>query len=135
MESVLLENTFLLLGLFLTSGYFLSLILNRFKIPHVVTYLLSGFLIANTFLREINITEEMDTWFHISENLTLGLIGFKIGTELMPKEVIRAFGILKKACAPWASPGAVQTYLVTAFLFNILLLQTQDLVLQKKEKT
>ena len=89
MEFDLFENSILMLGLFLTLGYLLSLLLKKAKIPHIITFLLAGFLIANTLLRDHDTAILLGEWYHISENLALGLIGFKIGTELK-------FSMLKK---------------------------------------
>ncbi|MCH8906152.1 MAG: cation:proton antiporter [Candidatus Heimdallarchaeota archaeon] len=85
MVSVFLEQPVFLLGIFLLSGYSISLFLEKFDIPHVVSYILTGFLITNTLLRDINVSEELEDWIVLFENLALGFIGYKIGTELIIK--------------------------------------------------
>lgn len=70
------------MGILLASGYGASLVLKRFRIPHIVAYLVVGFTIANTIFADIDMSEEMGTWFATTGTLALGLIGFKIGTEL-----------------------------------------------------
>ena len=82
MESTFFENEILLLGILLAFGYLGSLVLKKFRIPHIVTFLLTGFLLANTILKDQNAAVVLEDWFIIAENLALGLIGFKIGTEL-----------------------------------------------------
>lgn len=82
MESTFFENEILLLGILLVFGYLGSLVLKKFRIPHIVTFLLTGFLLANTILKDQNAAVVLEDWFIIAENLALGLIGFKIGTEL-----------------------------------------------------
>ncbi|MHA2253937.1 MAG: hypothetical protein ACXAD7_26525, partial [Candidatus Kariarchaeaceae archaeon] len=82
MHDIFLENPILLVGLFLLIGYGASLYLFRYGIPNVVVFLLTGFLLANFFFREHDLREDLKVWFILSETLALGLIGFKIGTEL-----------------------------------------------------
>ena len=89
MESTFFENEILLLGILLAFGYLGSLLLKKIRIPHIVTFLLTGFLLANTILKDQNVAVQLHDWFIIAENLALGLIGFKIGTELK-------FSMLKK---------------------------------------
>ncbi|MFV2015562.1 MAG: cation:proton antiporter [Candidatus Heimdallarchaeota archaeon] len=82
MTDALLDYPLLLLGIFLLSGYLASLFFKQFRVPHIVVYLITGFIIANTLLREVSIEVELKEWYLLVESLALGLIGFKIGTEL-----------------------------------------------------
>ncbi|MCE7735012.1 MAG: hypothetical protein GPJ54_09055 [Candidatus Heimdallarchaeota archaeon] len=82
MAHALLNEPILLLGTFLIIGYLASLFLKRYGVPHIVVYLITGFVIANTLLKSVVVEEELDEWFLLVETLALGLIGFKIGTEL-----------------------------------------------------
>lgn len=82
MSHYLLDEPILLLGVFLTLGYLASLYFKQYRVPHIVIYLLTGFLVANTILQESIIEDELDQWYFFVETLALGLIGFKIGTEL-----------------------------------------------------
>lgn len=77
-----LEEQILLIGVFLISGYATSIFLDKYGIPHVVSYILTGFLISNSFLTNLNLSEDLEFWFILFENLALGFIGYKIGTEL-----------------------------------------------------
>jgi NhaP-type Na+/H+ or K+/H+ antiporter len=81
-HDLLVEQPILLLGIFLAGGFATSLFLKRYGVPHVVVYLLTGFLIANTLLRDFDVVEELDTWFLWIETVALGLIGFRVGHEL-----------------------------------------------------
>ncbi|MCE7735011.1 MAG: hypothetical protein GPJ54_09050, partial [Candidatus Heimdallarchaeota archaeon] len=78
----LLFEPILLLGIFLSLGYLASLFFKQYNVPHIVVYLITGFVIANTLLREVSVEDELSEWFLLVETLALGLIGFKIGTEL-----------------------------------------------------
>lgn len=82
MAHELLEEPILLLGIFLILGYLASLFFKRYGVPHIVVYLVTGFVIANTLLRDVVVEDEIDEWFLLVETLALGLIGFKIGTEI-----------------------------------------------------
>lgn len=82
MAHELLQEPILLLGTFLIIGYLASLFFKRYRVPHIVVYLITGFIIANTLLKEVVVEDEIDDWFLLVETLALGLIGFKIGTEL-----------------------------------------------------
>jgi Kef-type K+ transport system membrane component KefB len=72
----------LLLGIFLSAGYLASLFFKQLNVPHIVVYLVTGFFISNTLLTNVVVKEELDEWYHLVETLALGLIGFKIGTEI-----------------------------------------------------
>ena len=48
----------------------------------MVVYLISGFVIANTFFADSDVHDDLKVWFKVSEILALELIGFKIGNEL-----------------------------------------------------
>lgn len=82
MAHFLLDQPILLLGIFLLLGYLASLFLKRYGIPHIVVYLITGFIIANTILNDVELEHELDGWFLLVETIALGLIGFKIGTEI-----------------------------------------------------
>ncbi|MHA2502747.1 MAG: cation:proton antiporter [Candidatus Kariarchaeaceae archaeon] len=74
-----------LLGAALFFGYSFSLFFERFGIPNVLVYIIVGFL-AGIVLREVEPgfleSESYEYWFKFVENIALGLIGFKIGTEM-----------------------------------------------------
>ncbi|MHA2277003.1 MAG: cation:proton antiporter [Candidatus Kariarchaeaceae archaeon] len=72
----------MLLGIFLSAGYLASLFFKQLNVPHIVVYLVTGFFISNTLLTNVVVKEELDEWYHLVETLALGLIGFKIGTEI-----------------------------------------------------
>ncbi len=78
----LLDEPILLLGTFLIIGYLASLFFKQYNVPHIVVYLITGFVIANTVLHDVVVEEEFEDWFLLVETLALGLIGFKIGTEI-----------------------------------------------------
>ena len=61
MQDILIEHPVLLLGVFLAGGFSASLWLKRYGVPHVVVYLLTGFVLANSILRDIDIKEELLT--------------------------------------------------------------------------
>ncbi len=82
MSHFLLQEPVLLLGVFLSVGYLASLYFKQYRVPHILIYLLTGFIIANTVLRETIVEDELEDWYFLVETLALGLIGFKIGTEL-----------------------------------------------------
>ncbi|MCY3413121.1 MAG: cation:proton antiporter [Candidatus Heimdallarchaeota archaeon] len=75
------------IGLFLAMGLSISLALHRFNIPHIVVYLLVGFTLSNTLFSGINFFDEYEELFIVVETVALGLIGFKIGTELKNGEI------------------------------------------------
>ena len=89
MVDFLLENPVLLLGAFLTTGYLASFTLHKIGVPHIISYLGTGLILSNTLFVSLNLVEELDIWFTISESVALGLIGFKIGTELKIKHLKR----------------------------------------------
>lgn len=82
MMVISIEEQFLLLGILMFLGYGSAIVLKKYGIPNVVAYLLVGFFTANTILTDINFVEDLHQWYIISETLALGLIGYKIGTEL-----------------------------------------------------
>lgn len=82
MSHALLDEPIMLLGIFLSLGYLASLFFKRYRVPHIVVYLITGFIIANTLLKAVVVEDELDNWFLLVETVALGLIGFKIGTEL-----------------------------------------------------
>ena len=61
MVSIDLLEPILLAGIILVGGYGASLFLERFGIPHIVVYLMTGFFIGNafSFALRINFAEEM----------------------------------------------------------------------------
>ncbi len=122
MEKLLLENPFLLLGLFLVFGYILSIIMNKIKVPTVVTYLISGAILANTLFRDVDLAIIMEDWFDISENLALGLIGFKIGTELKGKLLKTNRNFIIKVLF-------YEVFFTLFTVFAIIFLFTQDFLL------
>lgn len=83
----LLDNPVYLLGIFLVIGYVLSMALHRIGIPHIIVYLTSGLILSNFVLEELNLQTELHIWFQTSEIVALGLIGFKIGTEIKISDI------------------------------------------------
>jgi len=78
-----LDELLFFLGISLTIGYGLSFLLEKYGIPNVVIYILTGFVFSNFIIgSEITKTAEFKFWFHFVEFLALGLIGFKIGIEM-----------------------------------------------------
>ncbi len=87
--SLLLDHPILLLGSVFVFGYSLMLITKKFSVPHVVIYIITGFLLSNTVLHHVELESELGIWFIVIENVALGLLGFKIGTELKLKSLIK----------------------------------------------
>lgn len=85
MVTIFLDEPVFLLVIFFLSGYAISIFLDKYGVPHVVSYILTGFFITNSLLRNINVTEDLEGWFILFENLALGFIGYKIGIELKIK--------------------------------------------------
>ncbi len=78
-----IDELFFFLGISLTVGYGFSFLLERFSVPNVVVYLITGFIVANLLLgAEVTQDPQYRFWFQFIETLTLGLIGFKIGVEM-----------------------------------------------------
>lgn len=77
-----LSEVILLLGIALTIGYGSSMVLHKLGIPNVLVYIVVGFLLGNFLVSDILNTESYQYWFRFIENIALGLIGFKIGTEM-----------------------------------------------------
>lgn len=70
------------LGLSLFFGYLSSIVLERVGIPNVVVYLMTGFIVGNFFIPDLYETASLEYWYSFVEALALGLIGFKVGTEM-----------------------------------------------------
>jgi len=78
-----LDELLFFLGISLTIGYGLSFLLEKYGVPNVVIYLITGFVFANILLgSEITKDPQYEFWFKFVETITLGLIGFKIGIEM-----------------------------------------------------
>ena len=88
-DSQFIEDPLLFIGLIFVIGFASSIILDKYKVPHVVVYLLTGFAFANTLYRDIDLVVRLENWYIVSETLALGLIGFKIGTELKFKQLLK----------------------------------------------
>ena len=82
MEPFFITHPVLFIGMVLFSGYALSLIFKKYSVPHVLIYLIVGFVIVNVFFPHIDFETEYNDIFSAIEVIALGLIGFKIGTEL-----------------------------------------------------
>lgn len=81
------DELFFIIGIYLSFGYLFSIFLHRFRIPNIVTYLLTGFILSNFVLHQEISTLELETPYMMIETLALGLIGFLIGTELKIKKL------------------------------------------------
>ncbi|MHA2502989.1 MAG: cation:proton antiporter [Candidatus Kariarchaeaceae archaeon] len=69
-------------------GISLSFIFQKIGIPHVVVYIITGFILSNTLFIGTDLLSDYGTMFHIVEIIALGMIGFKIGTELHIKSLM-----------------------------------------------
>lgn len=89
--NLLFTHPLLIFGFFLSSAYILALMLEKFNLPHILSYLFVGFFYSNFFFEDIfqdqNYAEEIQLLFHTIEIFALGLIGFQIGTELDLKQL------------------------------------------------
>jgi Kef-type K+ transport system membrane component KefB len=88
-HNAFVDDPVLFIGIIFLVGFTGSVILERYRVPHVVVYLLTGFVLGNSLFRDINLVEELSSWYLVSETLALGLIGFKIGTELKFKSLMK----------------------------------------------
>ncbi|MCY3413122.1 MAG: cation:proton antiporter [Candidatus Heimdallarchaeota archaeon] len=86
---MIISDPIVMIGLFLTLGLSLSFVFQRIGAPHVVIYLLIGFVLANSLYSNLDFYAEFSTMFIVTENVALGLIGFRIGTELKLKEILK----------------------------------------------
>ena len=82
MQDLIGTYPLLALGLVLFVGYALSLYLQKYSVPHILVYLVVGFVVSNFVFPEIDLAVEFAGLFHSIEVVALGLIGFKIGTEI-----------------------------------------------------
>ncbi len=118
----LLDNPVMLLGIFLTGGYILSLALHKLGIPHIIVYLTTGLVLSNFVLKELNLQEELHEWFVISELIALGLIGFKIGTEIKFKNIKKEpVFVLLVTFAETGFAFILVFFLFTLFIHNFVL--------------
>jgi len=81
-----------------------------------------GFTAANTIFDKINVYEELEPWYKITETLALGLIGFKIGTELKIRLLSQESRFITIVLLGEAG-GAFSVVFVTIFAY------TQDFIL------
>ena len=113
-----LDELFFFLGISLSVGYGLSFLLERFGIPNVVVYLLTGFVVANLLLGpEITQNPQYRFWFQFIETLTLGLIGFKIGVE-MELKLLRDHSRVISTLIIFEVVGAYSFVFLITFLFS-----------------
>ncbi len=82
MQDLIGTYPLLALGLVLFVGYALSLYLQKYSVPHILVYLVVGFVVSNFVFPDIDLAVEFAGLFHSIEVVALGLIGFKIGTEI-----------------------------------------------------
>lgn len=82
-------NELLLIGFSVILGIFGGKILQKFKIPQVVGFILVGVILGKSILGFFP-QETIDSFFHLI-SFTLGIIGFMIGAELKG-EVFKKYG-------------------------------------------
>ncbi|RMG29541.1 MAG: cation:proton antiporter [Methanobacteriota archaeon] len=91
--NLLFTHPLLIFGFFLSSAYILALFLEKFNLPHILSYLFIGFFYSNFFFQDIfndpAYSSEIKLLFHTVEIFALGLIGFQIGTELDLKQLMQ----------------------------------------------
>lgn len=82
-------NTLLNIGIILILGLISSLILRKLKFPDVLSYILVGIFLGNSFLKIVN--PEIVKYENVLTSLTLGFIAFLIGESLRIKD-LKAIG-------------------------------------------
>lgn len=78
-------NTLLNIGIILISGLISSVILRKLKLPDVLSYILVGILIGNSFFNIVN--PEIIKYENLLTSLSLGFIAFLIGESLRIKDL------------------------------------------------
>lgn len=78
-------NIILNIGVILILGLISSLIFRKLKLPDVLSYIIVGILIGNSFFKIIN--PEITKYEHLLTSLTLGFIAFLIGESLRIKDI------------------------------------------------
>lgn len=117
-----LYDPMVIVGLFIALGLSISFILQKYEIPHIVVYLLVGFILSNTVFISIDFFEEFEGLFTVVENVALGLIGFKIGTELKQKKIWKDRRVLSILLVAETGGAFILVFLlILAFTQNILL--------------
>lgn len=118
----LLSDPMVIIGLFIALGLSISFILQKYEIPHIVVYLLVGFTLSNTVFISIDFFKEYEELFIVVENLALGLIGFKIGTELKQSKIWKDRRVLSLLLVAETGGAFILVFLlVIAFTQNLLL--------------
>ncbi len=84
---VILECPIFFIGIILALSTVTAYFFKKIKVPPIIIYILSGFFVTNTLFGHIDLVVEIHSWFIFIENLALGLIGFKIGTEMKFKKM------------------------------------------------
>lgn len=107
----------ILFGFLIIAGIGLSFIFQKVGVPHIVVYILVGFILSNTLYSDFGLVEEFEDLFLIVEHLALGLIGFKIGTELKLKQMIKQVKTLSVILIGNAG-GAMLIVTILVFLFT-----------------
>lgn len=82
-------NILLNIGIILILGLISSLILRKLKFPDVLSYILVGIFLGNSFLKIVN--PEIVKYENVLTSLTLGFIAFLIGESLRIKD-LKAIG-------------------------------------------
>jgi len=78
-------NTLLNIGIILISGLISSVILRKLKLPDVLSYILVGILIGNSFFNIVN--PKIIKYENLLTSLSLGFIAFLIGESLRIKDL------------------------------------------------
>ncbi len=99
-----------------------ALLFEKIGVPHIVVYLLSGLIIGNTVFYGVNLDVRIHTWFIFIENVALGLIGFKIGTELKLKKLFKE----RKTVLVLLFAETIGTFFI---VFFVTILVSQDYLL------
>lgn len=78
----------LLVGVILVLGFFVGRSMKRFHMPMILGYMFTGIILGPSFL---NISQELQSNLSFIVDLTLGMVAFSIGLELIFSE-LKSFG-------------------------------------------